>query len=143
MTARHRKAPNPVGIHVGQKLRARRMVLGINQKSLGDAVGLTFQQIQKYETGESKICASRIMQFAILLDVPPKYFFDGAPNIGASIRAPQAGDAATVRVAEFIATKDGKAILAACSRLRDPKVHRIICAHVLDLAKALAGPFDD
>ena len=69
--------PNPVDIHVGSRVRLRRTLLGMSQGRLGDAVGLTFQQIQKYERGANRIGSSRLYQFAQLLDVPVSFFFDG------------------------------------------------------------------
>ena len=68
--------PNPVDIHVGKRLRLRRTLLGISQEKLGNLIGLTFQQIQKYERGANKIGASRIYEFSKHLDVPVSFFFD-------------------------------------------------------------------
>lgn len=69
--------PRPVDIHVGRKLRERRIHLGLSQEKVGEGVGLTFQQIQKYERGANRIGASRLWQFVKLLDVPIGYFFEG------------------------------------------------------------------
>lgn len=69
--------PNPVDLHVGQKLRARRTLVGMTQQEMAEAIGITFQQIQKYETGKNRTSASRLFQFARLLDAPADYFFDG------------------------------------------------------------------
>ena len=71
---------HPVDIHVGQRLRLRRMLLGMSQEKLGTAVGLTFQQIQKYERGSNRIGSSRLFEFAKVLDVPVSYFFDEMPS---------------------------------------------------------------
>jgi transcriptional regulator with XRE-family HTH domain len=68
---------NPVDVHVGNRLKLRRTMVGMSQDRLGQMVGLTFQQIQKYEKGANRIGASRLFQFATLLDVPPAYFFEG------------------------------------------------------------------
>lgn len=82
--ARRRRLPpgvaNPVDIHVGQRLRLRRTLLGMSQEKLGDAVGLTFQQIQKYERGANRIGASRLYMFSRILDVPVSYFFEDMPE---------------------------------------------------------------
>ena len=72
--------PNPVDIHVGARLRLRRTLMGLSQEKLGDAVGLTFQQIQKYERGANRIGASRIYEFGGILDVPVSFFFDDMPS---------------------------------------------------------------
>ncbi len=72
--------PNPVDVHVGARLRVRRTLLGMNQTMLGEAIGLTFQQVQKYENGKNRISASRLFALARLLDVPIQYFFDDMPT---------------------------------------------------------------
>ena len=72
--------PNPVDIHVGKRLRVRRTLLGLSQEMLGEAVGLTFQQIQKYERGSNRIGASRLHQFSLILDVPMEFFFEDVPG---------------------------------------------------------------
>ena len=71
---------NPVDVHVGNRLRQRRTLLGFSQEKLGDAVGLTFQQIQKYERGSNRIGSSRLYQLSLILDVPIGYFFDDVPS---------------------------------------------------------------
>lgn len=68
--------PNPVDVHVGQKLRARRTLVGMTQQDLAEATKITFQQIQKYETGKNRTSASRLFQFARVLDTPVDYFFE-------------------------------------------------------------------
>ena len=75
-----KKAPNPTDKHVGARVRMRRMMLSMSQEKLGDALGLTFQQVQKYEKGANRIGASRLQQIAHILQVPVSFFFDGAPN---------------------------------------------------------------
>src|SRR5579862_3410669 len=77
-TGRRQKAdkPNPVDVHVGSRVRLRRTLLGMSQEKLGDAIGLTFQQVQKYERGANRIGASRLYDLARVLDVPVSYFFE-------------------------------------------------------------------
>jgi transcriptional regulator with XRE-family HTH domain len=72
-----KKAPNPTDKHVGARVRMRRMMLSMSQEKLGDALGLTFQQVQKYEKGANRIGASRLQQIAHILQVPVSFFFDG------------------------------------------------------------------
>src|SRR5512147_1895392 len=74
--------PNPVDIHVGSRVRLRRTLLGLSQEKLGEAVGLTFQQIQKYERGANRIGASRLFEFSRILDVPVSFFFDDMAERG-------------------------------------------------------------
>ena len=77
--ATKKKAPNAIDKHVGSKVRMRRMMLSMSQEKLAEALGLTFQQVQKYEKGTNRIGASRIQQISLILQVPVSFFFDGAP----------------------------------------------------------------
>lgn len=72
--------PNPVDIHVGGRIRLRRTLLGMSQEKLGKAIGLTFQQVQKYERGTNRVGSSRLFQLAKVLNVPVSFFFDDMPN---------------------------------------------------------------
>src|SRR5271163_3010052 len=81
-----KKAPNPIDKHVGSRVRMRRMMLGMSQEKLGNALGLTFQQVQKYEKGTNRIGASRLQQIAHIVQVPVAFFFEGAPTVGNSPR---------------------------------------------------------
>ena len=76
-----KKAPNPIDTHVGNRVRMRRMTLAMSQEKLGDALGVTFQQVQKYERGTNRISASRLQQISHILQVPVSFFFDGAPSV--------------------------------------------------------------
>src|SRR6267143_668711 len=76
-----KKAPNPIDRHVGSRVRMRRMMLSMSQEKLGDALGLTFQQVQKYEKGTNRIGASRLQQISQILQVPVAFFFEGAPSL--------------------------------------------------------------
>src|SRR5262249_36106318 len=78
-----KKAPNPIDQHVGSRVRMRRMMLAISQEKLGDALGLTFQQVQKYERGANRISASRLQHLSQILQVPVAFFFEGLPNASA------------------------------------------------------------
>ena len=71
------KAPNPVDKYVGSRVRMRRIMLGMSQEKLGEALGLTFQQVQKYEKGVNRVGAARLQQIATALDVPVTFFYDG------------------------------------------------------------------
>src|SRR5579863_10458076 len=72
--------PNPIDVHVGQRIRQRRTLLGMSQERLGEAIGLTFQQVQKYERGANRVGASRLFDLARVLDVPVSFFFDEMPD---------------------------------------------------------------
>ncbi len=79
--------PHPIDVHVGRRVRQRRTLLGMNQTQLGERLGITFQQIQKYENGANRISASRLYQAARILDVPVLFFFDGLDE-GAEVSSP-------------------------------------------------------
>ncbi len=83
--------PSPVDVHVGARLRVRRTLLGMSQTTLGDAIGLTFQQVQKYEKGTNRISASRLYDLARVLDVPIEHFFDDMPTAVAASSSAQGG----------------------------------------------------
>lgn len=118
----------------------RRVMLGMSQEKLGEALGLTFQQVQKYEKGTNRIGASRLQQISRTLDVPPAFFFEGAP--AAPLRAsmqPQpfgvAEDSAPSYIADFLSTAEGLHLNMAFARIQDPKVRK----KIIDLVCALAG----
>src|SRR6202035_3412661 len=103
-----KKAPNPTDKHVGSRVRMRRMMLGMSQEKLGDALDLTFQQVQKYEKGTNRIGASRLQQISQILQVPVSFFFEGAPNVQSGPRPEGMGDAPSpAYVSDFLATSDG------------------------------------
>src|SRR3569832_1926650 len=80
MTEENKKKPNPVDIHVGSRIRLRRNMLGMSQEKLGENLGITFQQIQKYEKGTNRVGASRLQAIASILGVPVAFFFEDAPG---------------------------------------------------------------
>ncbi len=114
---------NPVDGHVGSRVRMRRLMLKMSQSDLADALGLTFQQVQKYEKGANRIGASRLQHISQILQVPVPFFFDRAPG--------QSGVVADIAdfdlyVNDFLATSDGLALVKAFMRIRDPKLRRAI-----------------
>src|SRR6187200_3442617 len=102
----NKKKPNPIDIHVGSRIRLRRTMIGMSQEKLGEALGITFQQIQKYEKGTNRIGASRMQQIATVMGVPVSYFFDDAPgtNVGAKGFGESAG---SDYVVDFLTTAEG------------------------------------
>jgi transcriptional regulator with XRE-family HTH domain len=110
----------------------RRMMLAMSQEKLGDALGLTFQQVQKYENGANRIGASRLQHLSGILQVSVEFFFEDAPNVDPSKdRMKQA--LSTAHVSDFLATSDGLALAKAFMRLRSPKLKRCI----VDLLKEI------
>jgi transcriptional regulator with XRE-family HTH domain len=133
-----KKAPNPIDKHVGSRVRMRRIMLGMSQEKLGDALGLTFQQVQKYEKGTNRIGASRLQQIAQILQVPVSFFFEGAPVLhGQADGLREAPSPAYV--SDFLATSEGLALTKAFMRIKDAKLRR----RIVDLVKGIAGGDDD
>ena len=129
-----KKAPNPIDRHVGLRVRMRRMMQSMSQEKLGDALGLTFQQVQKYEKGTNRIGASRLQQIAHILQVPVSFFFEGAPHssghAGGLSEAPS-----PAYVTDFLATSDGLSLTKAFMRIKNSKLRR----RIVDLVEQIAG----
>ena len=128
-----KKTPNPTDKHVGSRVRMRRMMLGMSQEKLGDALGLTFQQVQKYEKGTNRIGASRLQQIAHFLQVPVSFFFEGVPDLPAGAAGTMEAPSPSY-VSDFLATSDGLALTKAFMRIKDPKLRRRIVDLVLQIA---------
>jgi transcriptional regulator with XRE-family HTH domain len=128
------KTPNPVDKYVGSRVRMRRIMLGLSQEKLGDALGLTFQQIQKYEKGTNRIGASRLHQIADILQVPVSFLFEGGPSSSTSVEG--LGEAPSpAYVSDFLATSEGLALTRAFTKITDAKLRRSI----VDLVEQIAG----
>jgi transcriptional regulator with XRE-family HTH domain len=129
------KAPNPIDKHVGSRVRMRRMMLAMSQEKLGDALGLTFQQVQKYEKGTNRIGASRLQQISQILQVPVAFFFEGAPNLLGTHEPTKDAPSASY-VSEFLATSEGLSLTKAFMRIQDARIRR----RIVDLVEEIAGP---
>ena len=127
------KAPNPVDKYVGSRVRMRRIMLGMSQEKLGEALGLTFQQIQKYEKGTNRVGASRIQQISEILQVPVSFLFEGGPSTMAAATGAGEGTSPTY-VSDFLATSEGLALTRAFTRIADAKLRRSI----VDLVEKIA-----
>jgi len=131
-----KKAPNPIDKHVGSRVRMRRMMLGMSQEKLGDALGLTFQQVQKYEKGTNRIGASRLQQIALILQVPVSFFFEGAPLAPGDQPTPGMSEAPSpAYVSDFLATSDGLSLTKSFMRIKNSKLRR----RIVDLVEQIAG----
>ena len=134
------RRPNPVDIHVGSRVRFRRMLLGMSQERLGEKLGLTFQQVQKYEKGVNRIGASRLFELSRVLGVSVSFFYDEAPD---HMAAPLEVGAvrgfaempAESYASDFLSSREGLELNKAFARISDPKVRRTI----VDLVRSLAG----
>ncbi len=129
------KHPNPVDVHVGSRVRLRRVLLGMSQEKLGEQLGLTFQQVQKYEKGSNRISASRLFQIGQILDVPVQFFFEDMPADDTA----HAGDGGTngydqPGVIDFLNSTEGLQLNKAFAEIRDPTVRR----KIVELLKILA-----
>jgi len=130
------KKPNPVDQHVGSRVRLRRMLLGMSQERLGESMGLTFQQVQKYEKGVNRIGASRLFQISKILDVPVQFFFEEAPHVGdgSAVRGMAEPDSEGF-ILEFLNSREGLELNRAFVKIADPKVRK----SVVDLVRALSS----
>jgi transcriptional regulator with XRE-family HTH domain len=127
------KAPNPIDKYVGSRVRMRRIMLGMSQEKLGDALGLTFQQIQKYEKGTNRVGASRIQQISEILQVPVSFLFEGGPTSNSGDGFGEGTSPAYV--SDFLATSEGLALTRAFTRIADSKLRRSI----VDLVEQIAA----
>jgi transcriptional regulator with XRE-family HTH domain len=133
-----RKAPNAIDRHVGSRMRMRRKMLAMSQTQLGAALGLTFQQVQKYEKGTNRIGASRLQQISHVLQVPVEFFFEGAPNESAPHGS--IGNALSVtQIDDFISDSDGLRLIRAFMRVDNAAVRR----RIVKLVEEIAGDDDN
>jgi transcriptional regulator with XRE-family HTH domain len=131
------ETPNPIDVHVGARLRLRRAMLGLSQEKLGEAIGLTFQQIQKYERGANRIGASRLYELSRILDVPVSFFFDDTDPV----RAPAASFAeppAEGWESDLLREREMIELIQIYFAIQDTAVRQ----RWLDLVKALAAESD-
>ncbi|EAU43269.1 dna-binding protein [Fulvimarina pelagi HTCC2506] len=134
----NKKMPNPIDIHVGSRVRLRRTMLSLSQEKLGEALGITFQQVQKYEKGTNRIGASRLQRISEVLKVPVAFFFEDAPTNGNTVTGmsePHGGD----YMVDFLSTSEGLQLNKAFIKIGNQKVRR----RVVDLVRSLAENDED
>jgi len=134
------KSPNPVDIHVGSRIRLRRMMIGMSQERLGERLGLTFQQVQKYEKGANRVGASRLFAISNILEVPVEFFFADMPSSIAG--SEKNGDAQgmaepdeTSFVMDFVSSSEGLQLNTAFKKIESQETRR----KIVDLVKTLAS----
>ena len=136
------KGPNPIDVHVGSRVRLRRMSLGMSQERLGRHLGLTFQQVQKYEKGVNRIGASRLYAIARVLDAPVQFFFEDMPDSAVAglpsaaeveVEAAEAGGA--IRIADFVSSAEGLELNRSFQRITDQATRR----RLAELVRSVAG----
>lgn len=137
LETRSARKANPIDMHVGMRVRMRRMLLGMSQEKLGELLGLTFQQVQKYEKGVNRIGASRLYDLSKVLDVPVQYFYDEVPGPdGSSSSFDGFADSGAVGyVADVLSSREGLELNKAFARIADSRIRRSI----VDLVRTLAG----
>ena len=133
-----KRVPNPIDKHVGARVRMRRMMLGLSQEKLADSLGVTFQQVQKYEKGTNRIGASRLQEISKSLQVPPSFFFDGAPSGTGTVPSLMGfqEESSASYMTDFLSTSEGLQLNKAFARIADPKVRR----RILELVVSLSPP---
>jgi transcriptional regulator with XRE-family HTH domain len=139
---RRRKSdkPNPIDVHVGSRVRLRRTLLGMSQEKLGEAIGLTFQQVQKYERGANRIGASRLYDLSRVLDVPVSFFFDDINPEAAAAALGAAGEDENEELApryepDPMMRRETLELVRAYYRIPDSQIRR----RLFDLTKAIAN----
>lgn len=131
--AENKKKANPIDTHVGGRIRLRRNMVGMSQEKLGESLGITFQQVQKYEKGTNRVGASRLQAIANILNVPVAFFFEDAPGSSSDASPGFAEESAASSLMDFCTSAEGLQLNRAYIAITDPKVRR----KVLDLVKAL------
>lgn len=131
------RSASPIDTHVGTRIRLRRQILKMSQDKLGDSLGVTFQQVQKYERGANRVGAGRLWDLSKILDVPVSFFFEGLD--GAVHADSMAEDDQTPIVYDFINSPDGVSLAKAVSRIKSKAVRR----QILELARSLADNQDE
>ena len=132
------RSANPVDLHVGARIRMRRRLQGVSQEKLAEALGLTFQQVQKYERGANRVSASKLYEIAAMLKAPVAYFFDGlADPAGEADDDSQGGDERTVHA--FLMTSEGLELARSFTQVPRGRVRR----RLLELIRALGGEGED
>lgn len=127
--------PDPVDVHVGSRVRLRRTLLGMSQEKLGDALGLTFQQIQKYERGANRIGSSRLFKISQILEVPVSFFFDDMPDQVVDQNRGLSDGPAEPFEADQLSKRETLELVRAYYRVNDPKVRK----RIFELVKSVAN----
>lgn len=134
----NKKKPNPIDVHVGSRIRLRRNMLGMSQERLGEGLGITFQQIQKYEKGTNRVGASRLQAISGMLGVPVAYFFEDAPGHADGTSRGLAEENSANYVVDFLNSAEGLQLNRSFVKITDSKVRK----RVIDLVKALSSDDD-
>ncbi len=130
-----KRNPNPIDVHVGNRVRMQRMLIGMSQEKLGEHLGLTFQQVQKYEKGSNRVSASKLYQMSQVLGVPVQFFYEDLPGGGQPGAGPGFGEqGGQTEIMGFLGSSEAIQLNRAFSEIVDPAVRR----RVVELVKAIA-----
>jgi len=124
------RSPNQTDVHIGKRVRMLRLARGLSQTDLANRLGITFQQIQKYEKGANRVGAGRLQEMANLLGVAPAFFFEGGPRV-------KSGKSEATETTELLANKYNLALARAFDKIRSRNVRR----HLLELIEGLANDY--
>ena len=127
------KVPNPIDKHVGSRVRMRRMMLAMSQGKLGDALGITFQQVQKYEKGTNRIGAGRLQEISHILQVPIAFFYESASD-GSALNTSEQGARSQALIDDCISSPEGLKLVQSFTRIESAMVRRRIVALVQEVA---------
>lgn len=130
-----RKSPNPIDIHVGNRVRLRRVLVGLSQEKLGEALELTFQQVQKYEKGTNRISASRLHRISQILEVPVQFFFEGVSELDHADGPGFSENTNQIHIMDFLNSAEGLQLNKAFAEIQNPAVRR----KIVELVRALAN----
>lgn len=130
----NQKSPNPIDVHIGSRVRLRRMMLKMSQEKLGERLGITFQQIQKYEKGTNRIGGSRMQNIARVLQVPVAFFFEDAPG-GSPVAGEAMGSLSTTAMVEFLSSAEGVRLNQAFIAIKNKRVR----SRIIELMRVIAG----
>jgi transcriptional regulator with XRE-family HTH domain len=125
----NQRSPNTTDVYIGKRIRMQRLALGLSQADVGNAMGITFQQIQKYENGHNRVGAGRLQELAILFGVSAAFFFEDGPRLR---KVPPTGQSAT----ELLSRKDNLELTQAFDKIRDRRIRRHVVEFVEQLAKS-------
>lgn len=132
-----KKTPNPIDVHVGARVRLRRTMLSLSQEKLGESLGITFQQIQKYEKGTNRIGASRLQKLSEILKTPVSFFFEDVPGSRQNITGELSETDSPNYVVDFLSSSEGLQLNKAFANIKDPKVRK----KIIDLVRSLSEEY--
>jgi transcriptional regulator with XRE-family HTH domain len=131
-----KRNPNPIDVHVGNRVRMQRMLVGMSQEKLGEHLGLTFQQVQKYEKGSNRVSASKLYQMAQVLGVPVQFFYEDLPGSRGEANGPGVNEAGSQsEIMGFLGSSEAIRLNRAFSEVEDPRIRKVLVDLLIAIAK--------